>query len=166
MSVETKSAIADMLYRYCRGLDRMDKPLALSVFHPRSELDYDHMFKGTGPGFIDWVWGQHRAMARHSHNITNLYVEAAGDKAASEAYVMVLLRLEAPDGVSVIQGNGRYLDQWVRFENRWVIKTRRYVHEFEDKRKLGHDAVPQTKSTSRRDPSDPSYSLLPKLTFE
>lgn len=161
-----KQAIADMIYRYCRGLDRMDKPLALSVFHPQSDVDYDHMFAGSGPGFIDWVWGQHHAMARHSHNITNLYVEPGRDQCTSEAYVHVLLRTEGTESVSVIEGHGRYLDEWVPYEGRWVIKKRRYVHEFEDTRVLSRDAVPHALSSSRRDSSDPSYALEPKLTFK
>lgn len=165
-ALATKIAIRDMLHRYCRGLDRMDKQLALSVFHPDSVVDYDHMFTGTGPGFIDWVWIRHSGMARHSHNITNLYVEPGAERSASEAYVIVMLRVEGPDSVTVIQGVGRYLDQWVRHEGRWVIKRRRYIHEFGDRRVLATDDVPQALSSSRRDPSDPSYALTPELTFE
>jgi hypothetical protein len=63
-------------------------------------------------------------------------------------------------------GHGRYLDEWVRFEERWVIKRRRYVHEFQEIRRVERDMAPATKVPSRRDQSDVSYSLTPKLTFD
>jgi hypothetical protein len=53
----------------------------------------------------------------------------------------------------------------VRFEERWVIKRRRYVHEFQEIRRLESDMAPAKQVPSRRDPSDPSYSLTPNLTF-
>ena len=161
-----KLAIEDMLHRYCRGVDRMDRPLALSVFHPESTVEIDAAFTGSGPGFIDWVWERHRGAARHLHNITNVIVSGTDDIAASEAYVMALLRIESQNGLMVLQSHGRYLDEWVRFEARWVIKRRRYVHEFQEIRRLESDMAPGRKVPSRRDRSDASYSLTPNLTFE
>ena len=158
-----KLAIQDMLHRYCRGVDRMDRPLALSVFHPDSTVEIDAAFTGSGPGFIDWVWERHRGAARHLHNITNVCVNGNGDTAASEAYVMALMRIESAGGLMVLQSHGRYLDEWVRFEDRWVIKRRRYVHEFQEIRRMESDMAPATQVPSRRDHSDASYSLTPRL---
>jgi len=161
-----KLAIEDMLHRYCRGVDRMDRQLALSVFHPESAVEIDAAFTGSGPGFIDWVWERHRGAARHLHNITNVCVSGTDVAAASEAYVMALLRIESQGGLMVLQSHGRYLDEWVRFEERWVIKRRRYVHEFQEIRRLESDMAPAKQVPSCRDPSDPSYSLTPNLTFD
>src|SRR5438477_89804 len=33
-TLAAKQAITEVIYRYCRGLDRMDRALALSVWHP------------------------------------------------------------------------------------------------------------------------------------
>jgi hypothetical protein len=160
-----KLAIEDMLHRYCRGVDRMDRPLALSVFHPESEVECDDHFTGSGPAFIDWIWERHRGVARHLHNITNVCVSGTENEAASEAYIMALLRIESPNGLMVLQSHGRYLDEWVRFEERWVIKRRRYVHEFQEIRRLAEDMAPATQVPSRRDTDDASYSLTPGLKF-
>jgi SnoaL-like domain len=156
-------AIEDMLHRYCRAVDRMDRPLALRVFHPDSTVQIDAAFTGSGPEFIDWVWERHRGAARHLHNITNVCVSGNGDVAASEAYVMALMRIESAGGLLVLQSHGRYLDEWVRFEDRWVIKHRRYVHEFQEIRRMESDMAPATQVPSRRDRSDASYSLTPRL---
>ena len=34
-----KQAIREVIYRYCRGLDRMDRALALSCWHPGGTAD-------------------------------------------------------------------------------------------------------------------------------
>jgi SnoaL-like domain len=164
-SLATKQAVADMLFRYCRGLDRMDKPLALSVFHPNSEVDYGHVYTGSGPGFVDFVFEQHRHAARHCHQITNLYVEPAGERASSEAYVMLMMRVEAADAVTIIQGCGRYLDEWGRHDGGWVILRRQAIMDFQEAHALAKDMLPTALCPSRRDRSDPSYALNPKLTF-
>src|SRR2546423_5558199 len=90
-----KQAITEVIYRYCRGLDRMDRDLAVSVWHPGGAADYgDDMYVGTGEGFIDWVWKQHALFERHSHQITNILIEVDVDseRAVSESYVTVALR--------------------------------------------------------------------------
>ena len=57
-------AIRDVLSRYCRGLDRMDRPMAESVWHEGGTADYVGIYEGTGHGFIEWVWKAHAAMER------------------------------------------------------------------------------------------------------
>ena len=91
--VAAKSAIRDVLTSYCRSMDRMDRDLALGVWHPGGTCEYIDMFEGTGAGFVDWVWEQHEGMLRHSHQITNVLMEVDvdGDRAVSEAYVTVAL---------------------------------------------------------------------------
>ena len=158
--------LAEMLHRYCRGVDRMDRPLALSVFHPEAEVECDGHFQGSGTAFIDWMWERHRGATRHLHNITNICATGAGDAAASEAYIMALLRIEAESGLLTLQSHGRYLDEWVRHEGHWVIRRRRYVHEFQEIRRLTEDMAPAKHVPSRRDAGDASYALTPHLTFQ
>ena len=81
-----KQAITDALYRYCRGLDRMDRDMVLSVWHNDSTADYGAHYHGSGPGFVDWVWPAHGNFERHSHQITNVLIELVDDDhAVSEA---------------------------------------------------------------------------------
>ena len=111
--VVAKQAITEVLYRYCRGLDRMDRPMVDTVWHPGGTGDYGAIFNGTGEEFLDWVWPVHASMRRHSHQITNVLIEVDGDTAISEAYVTVCLRNEAEPGHLVdIVSRGRYVDRW------------------------------------------------------
>jgi hypothetical protein len=152
-----KQAITEVIYRYCRALDRMDVDLARSVWHPGGTADYGELFQGTGDGFIDWVWAAHAAMDAHSHQITNILIEVAGDRAASESYVTVALRTKPAEGAAVeIESRGRYLDRWSRRDGRWAIDHRQFV---EDLQRV-HDAPPVGPGASRRDRSDPSYQVL------
>ncbi len=121
-----KQAIRDVLSRYCRGLDRMDKEMANAVWHPGGTAFYDGIFEGTGHGFIDWVWQAHAGMERHSHQITNVLIEVDDDRATSESYVTVVLwTLPDEDGQQQeLVGRGRYLDRWERRDGVWAIEHR------------------------------------------
>lgn len=158
--VAAKQAITEVLYRYCRGLDRMDRDLALSVWHPGGGANYGDIFEGTGVGFIDWVWQVHAGFERHSHQITNVLIEVDGDSAVSEAYVTVVLRMRGEgDQFTDVESRGRYVDRWSNRDGRWAIDDRRYVNDFT----TSHD-VPEAFATeasdARRDRDDPSYSVL------
>src|SRR5947208_14505381 len=111
-TLAAKQAITEVIYRYCRGLDRMDRALTLSVWHQGGTADYgEEMYVGTGEGFIDWVWKQHALFDRHSHQITNILIEVDGDQAVSESYVTVALRSGGADAVVDTVSRGRYLDR-------------------------------------------------------
>jgi len=160
-----KQAITEVLHRYCRGLDRMDREMAESVWHPGGTADYGPMHHGTGSGFLDWVWPTHEAFARHSHMISNVLVDVdlAAGTAVSECYVSVWLRWPPRNGtVRDLFGRGRYVDRWSCRDGVWAIDHRRYVDDLQ--RIQESPATPLTDgstATGRRDRTDPSYALLP-----
>ncbi len=161
-----KEAIREVVYRYCRGLDRMDRDLALSCWHPGGTSDYGDTYEGTGEGFIDWVWPVHReGFVAHSHQITNLLIAVEGDAAASEAYVTVTLRSRVGSGPAVdIVGRGRYLDRWSRRDGVWAIDHRRHVTDVQSIYPSPLDDGSAALSSASRDRSDPSYDLLGSLS--
>ena len=55
-----KQEIRDVLSRYCRGLDRMDKEMAYSVWHEGATADYYGIYKGTDKnlGTLDDIYGE------------------------------------------------------------------------------------------------------------
>ena len=156
-----KQAITDVIYTYCRALDRMDWDLALTVWHTDGTADYGaNMFQGTGSGFVEWVWAQHAAMMGHSHQITNVLIEVDGDRAASEAYVTAALRLESDENATAteIVSRGRYVDTWSRRDGRWAIDHRRFVEDFTSTYQVtAMEPADATLRSSRRDREDPSY---------
>jgi hypothetical protein len=156
-----RQEIRDVLSRYCRGLDRMDREMALAVWHDDATAHYHGMFEGTGRGFVDWVWESHAHMARHSHQITNVLIEMDGDRATSEAYVTVVLwTLPAADGSQTeIVARGRYLDRWSRRGGRWAIDHREHVLDTHSNHAL---VAGEVSEAATRDERDPSFAYVPK----
>ena len=156
-----KQAIRDVLSRYCRGLDRMDKEMANAVWHPEGTAFYDGIFEGTGHGFIEWVWEAHAAMERHSHQITNVLIEVDGDKASSESYVTVVLwTLPDADGnQQELVGRGRYLDRWERRDGVWAIEHRIHLLDTSSAFALARADV---SAGATRDSRDLSFEFIPK----
>lgn len=156
-----KQAIRDVLSRYCRGLDRMDKEMAYAVWHPRGTAFYDGIYEGTGHGFIDWVWQAHTALERHSHQITNVLITLNGDKATSESYVTVVLwtRPDADGKQQELVGRGRYLDRWERHAGGWVIEHRIHLLDMSSEYALTRADV---SPGATRDATDLSFDFIPK----
>ena len=74
-----RQAIRDCLASYCRAVDRMDRELLLSCYHPDA-LDDHGIFVGGPEAFADWVFDlQGRMQTSTQHIITNHLCELAGD---------------------------------------------------------------------------------------
>jgi hypothetical protein len=169
--VEAKLAITEVIYRYCRALDRMDRALADTVWHPAGTADYGPTFQGSATGLLDAMWANHAKLLGHSHQVTNILIEVDGDHAGSEAYVTGRLWDATESGaLSHMVAVGRYLDSWSRRDGVWAIDHRRFVYDavfpFDP---AGAKESELTRLASRRDPthtaarrdrSDPSYEVL------
>ena len=158
--IADRLAIRDVLSRYCRGLDRMDKAMAYSVFSEDAAAHYYDLYEGTGRGFVDWVWEAHAAMNRHSHQISNTLIELDGDKASSEAYVTVVLWMRNGGDMIETVVRGRYLDRWEKREDQWLIVHREHVMDTQSIN--GVPVADAANKESARDESDPSFRFIPK----
>ncbi|MFC1821282.1 nuclear transport factor 2 family protein [Thermodesulfobacteriota bacterium] len=125
-----KQAITEVIYRYCRGIDRMDRELTLSCWHPDGTADYGVLFAGLGSGFVEWIWPVHAEMEHTQHTIKNILIEVEGDKAASESYFIVYLRVKNDEGTFDIIGTGRYVDHFERRSDLWKISHRQVVYDW------------------------------------
>jgi len=107
-----RQQILDCVHRYCRGVDRFDRELLLSAYHPDAVDDHG-VFVGNAAAFADWAMGYHAEyQASHHHMVFNHSCELTGDTAHTETYWLFF-------GENRIKPNtlavGRYLD---RFEKR------------------------------------------------
>lgn len=154
---QDRQAIADLIYRYCRAMDRIDVALGYSIWHEDGLADYGDDFQGRGRDFIDHVCAQHRRTLCHSHQISNILIELDGERAGSESYVAASLRVMAGAQLKQISVWGRYIDRWSRRDGVWGIDKRIAIRDFDETR----DVAPlSTNNVGRRDPSDPSYAVL------
>ncbi|WP_167854702.1 nuclear transport factor 2 family protein [Mangrovimicrobium sediminis] len=150
--------ITDLIYRYCRSVDRLDIPLGHSIWHDGGTADYGELYEGPGPGVIDLICRQHEHTLHHSHQVTNILIALDGEQAGSEAYCTATLRLRDGQAIRQISVWSRYLDQWSRRDGRWGLDHRQAVIDFDEIREVTPMAEHQV---GRRDRQDPSYRCLP-----
>lgn len=157
-----REAIRELIYRYCRAVDRIDAELGYSVWHDDGTADYgEAIYLGTGRGAIDFICASHRALLGHSHQVTNITLTLDGDRAASESYVFATLRMAGEGSERAIGIWGRYLDRWSKRAGRWGIDHRQTVLDFDEVREVVSAHAPQR--YGRRDRHDPSYALFAGL---
>jgi hypothetical protein len=156
-----RAAITDCMHRYCRALDRMDRLLMSTVFHPTATVRYPTL-QGTWQEFVDYVWERHRSFDSHSHRMSSIIiaVDGGGTSATSESYVTASLWHSA--GASAAAGRSagthtetraRYLDRWSLADGRWAIDHRVCIVDV----MTAADAVGET-GGGQRDRNDPSYA--------
>ena len=98
MDLETliaKQEITDVVYRYARGIDRLDFELVRSCYHPDAYDDHG-AFKGSVDEFIEMCEGFLPRWTATMHFMGNVLVdEIDGDSARAETYAVAYHRREA-----------------------------------------------------------------------
>jgi hypothetical protein len=156
-----RQAITQLIYRYCRAVDRLDIPLGHSVWHEDATADYGALYQGPGRGVIDLICKQHQHLLHHSHQVSNILIEVAADKAGSESYVTASLRMLQSGTLKQLTVWARYCDRWSRRNGRWGLDRRVTVIDFDEIRDV---TAMGTHQVARRDRSDPSYAVISGVT--
>lgn len=130
-TLAAKQAITENMLNYCRAMDRMDRDLALSCWHPGGTDEHTPLFSGSGEAFVEWVWKIHEPMLLTRHVLTNILIEVAGDEAWSESYWTVLLRIDRDGEIVDLWSGGRYVDHHRAIDGRWGFVHRRSVHDWD-----------------------------------
>jgi hypothetical protein len=126
--MQDREAIRDCLMRYCRGVDRFDRELILSAFHP-DFIDEHGKFVGTREEFVDWALGQHREThLSHQHYLMNHRCDLAGDVAHTETYFLFVAMNRK--GKPVQMNGGRYVDRFEKRNGVWAIAYRELLREW------------------------------------
>ncbi len=71
-----KDAIRDTVYRYCRGIDRLDLDLVRSCYHPDA-TDQHGSFSGTVDEYLAWVEPLLGKYDRTFHFVGNVVIDFA-----------------------------------------------------------------------------------------
>jgi 3-phenylpropionate/cinnamic acid dioxygenase small subunit len=126
-----KQDIRDVLYRYCRGVDRRDFDLIRSCYHPDATDDHGE-YVGDVDGFIAHVQANIVRFERTMHFLGNILIEVDGPRARSEAYAIAHHHLRAghqkPERDFLVWL--RYVDDFERREGEWRIACRVCIFEW------------------------------------
>lgn len=161
--LDARRQISDVLARVARGVDRLDRDLIISGYHPDA-IDYHGSFEGSPSEFADWVVERHSGtieQCMHFLGQSNLRIE--GDRAACESNVVVYYRMDK-DGISQdMVSPGRYLDRFECRDGEWKITERLAMHEkdrFDPVVFKMQGPFVDLLSKARRDSLDPSYAFF------
>jgi SnoaL-like protein len=155
---EDKQRIAEVVLRYCRGVDRLDFELIRSCYHDGA-VDHHTGFDGDADGYVAWLEKVLPRFAGTMHMVGNQLIDVQGDFARSETYgtahhwadPVTDPRLNFVSGFRYVDNMQRRDDEW-RIAERWAIRewTRSIPPEtVRPKEAEGPDP--------KRDRSDPIY---------
>jgi hypothetical protein len=151
--------ITDCLSRFSRGMDRFDRDLVLSAFHPDAVIAAGD-FVGGPVELYAWARDMHdKGQIATQHNLLNNTCEIDGDTAHSETYYLFAARNR--DDTNWIAG-GRYFDRFERRARVWRIALRTNVIEWSGAvptMPIPFADVPDISGNgvAARDRTDPSY---------
>ena len=125
--LKDRQEIYDCVMRYCRGVDRFDRQMILSAYHPDA-IDDHGLFVGGPEAFADWAIAYHRQYQHATHHIvTNHHCELEGDTAHTETYWLFSgINQDGPSSLHF----GRYVDRFERRNGRWAIAARACIIEW------------------------------------
>jgi len=119
-----KQEIAEVVLRYCRGIDRRDEELIRSAYHADA-WEHHGAYRGRSiDDFVEYANGRSDLFQRVCHYICNQLIELDGDLAYSESYAIALHEARRDGEVSQTIFGGRYIDRMERREGRWAIADR------------------------------------------
>ena len=123
-----RQEIYDLMARYCRGVDRLDKDLVLSCYH-EDALDDHAMFVGNREEFWRWVEPMHAgSQSSTQHLIGNHLAEIDGNVAHAETYYSFggMNR----EGAPFTYIGGRYIDRLEKRDGKWGIVERFILNDW------------------------------------
>jgi len=161
--LKSRAEIAEVVLRYCRGIDRCDEAMLRSCFHPDARHRHG-TFEGMSADFCTHALAIVAQVEFTHHQLGPVSIELVGDTAFTETYFTALHRFGAvaPTGGQPHEdrfSGGRYVDRFERRDGVWKIAERRGISEwlrYEPASDRGFYDGP-AEQRGRRDRSDPVY---------
>jgi len=119
-----KQAITELIYRYMRGLDRLDSELLLAQFHADGWCEYGFA-NCAAADFVDFCMGALTGHEANQHFVGNILIDLDGDQAYGEVYFNAYHKVPAEGGGfedCIIAG--RYLDRYEKRDGEWKFAYR------------------------------------------
>ncbi|MCB2072349.1 MAG: nuclear transport factor 2 family protein [Novosphingobium sp.] len=159
-----REAIKECLYRYSRGVDRLDADMVRSAYWPDC-VDNHLSFTGNAEEFIAWSFESMRGMDQSQHFIANVLMTIRGNTADVESYFYGFHRINLPDGTkNDVIGAGRYIDTLEKRGDEWRIIKRKVVtdwfRQYPDSADWSQGMMGIMIEPGGRYPDDDSYKLI------
>ena len=156
-------AIADVMARYCRGIDRFDEALVRSCF-TADATDQHGSFNGTIDEFIAWAFRLLQKYESTMHLIANHLADVVGENAVAETYGIAFHRSDDPDPKRNLTVGFRYIDRLVKVNGEWKISERVATTEWvQAKVAESHWPIPGNSAVGHRSHDDALFRFLEQL---
>jgi hypothetical protein len=149
--------IQDVVYRWCRAVDRLDAQGMLDAFWPGA-IDSHGPYIGPVEGLVEWILQRHKPIGISSHFIGNLLIEFVDeDVALVESYVRTIQQYPAHAKQQLAQLTGgeagaadaamdmftssRYIDRMERRHGEWRIARRDLAQDWKQLVEVRHQAL-------------------------
>jgi 3-phenylpropionate/cinnamic acid dioxygenase small subunit len=134
-----REAIRELLYRYCRAVDRRDFAALGALYHADAIDDHTPYFCGPAREFIERLPAIMAANRVTTHHLTNALISVDGDNAEGEICTLVYHLQETPQGPQELLVGGRYLDRYVHGSAGWQFMHRKIVLDWSELRPARFD---------------------------
>jgi SnoaL-like domain len=157
-NLTAKQEIAEVVLRYCRGVDRLDLDLVRSCYHDGA-VDHHTGFDGDADRYVAWLGEVLPRLDGTMHLIGNQLIEIDGDVARCETYGMAHHWGDpATDPTLNFTTGFRYVDTMERRDGSWRIAERWAIREWT--RSVPAETVRQKEGVGpdpQRNSTDPVY---------
>jgi hypothetical protein len=163
-----REAIRQLVYRYCRAVDRRDFALLATLYHADAIDDHTPYFCGPAREFVAQLPAIMAVNRLTSHHITNTLIAVDGAYAEGEIHTLAYHLMQGGSGDEELLVGGRYLDRYIRADGRWLFLHRRIVLDWSARRPSAFDIAAARAGGAvlgQPDDTDPSYGyfrLLPR----
>lgn len=127
--VIAKQEITDLVGRYMRGLDRLDRDLLRSTFHDDATTDYG-FFQGGPDEFVDMAYNALKDHLANHHMIGQVNIDLEGDIAFGEVYFQAFHRIIQEGEERDLFISGRYVDRYEKRDGEWKFAFRSEVNDW------------------------------------
>ena len=167
--VADKQAIMEVYARYTRAVDRVDRALLETVFHPDGYEEHGGIYAGSSQGFVEFIMPVLEQMGNCTHLIGNIFIDLRGDLAFCEAPAICFQRAFDKNGEPYDVWLGvRYLDRMEKRNGEWRVARRKCVYDWNRDvpcaetwfKGLIEELVLDEFITGRTNKDDPSYEVL------
>jgi SnoaL-like domain len=161
----SKEAIRECIYRINRGMDRIDRELMLSGFHPDAQIRWGSADPVELGAFIEAAIKIQYTTSRVQHLVGNILIQLQGDSAEVESYEIARHLTPFGEEKKDLIIASRYIDRFSRREGAWRIERRDkvvdWIRIFEGSDPL-FENVPLK---GRRDGEDVSFMMFGARAF-
>lgn len=158
-----KQRLHDLEMAYCRGVDRRDADLLLSIFFEDAVEEHGEMYKGSVADFVRWAIGEFLPQWEiTAHYVLNESYRVDGDKAEGETHRISYHRQRKDGKIHEVIAACRTFNRYECRDGVWKISYRGVSRDWVTQRE-GDESLYQGKfemAPSRGDASDMSYRVL------